>query len=117
MNAIVIHVAMSQLQSLFTASVVACDIAVESAVSLCERALRALIYKTEKSAVNNIHGSHIFELTKFHDCLSNERRSDQNCTRNSARVTFFCRSKIRPCAVISNQISSKFTREEVYYLF
>ena len=72
-NAMMIHVAMSQLQSLFTASVLAFDIAIASAVSLCERALRALIYKTEKSAVNNIHGFHIFELTKFHDCLLNER--------------------------------------------
>ena len=39
--------------------------------------------------------------------------NDQNYTK-AARVTF-CLSKTRPCAIISSQISFKFTREVVYY--
>ena len=38
--------------------------------------------------------------------------SDQSCTLNSARVNF-CLFKIGPCAVISSQISSKFSGEIV----
>ena len=39
-------------------------------------------------------------------------KSDQHCSQNSVRV-IFCLSKTEPCALISSQISSKFT-ESVY---
>ena len=41
--------------------------------------------------------------------------SHQNCAQNSGRVTF-CLSKTMSCAVISSQISSKFTGAVVYNL-
>ena len=55
------------------------------------------------------------EFNKTRWSCSWSTNSKQNCTQNSVNVSF-CLSKRGPCAVISSQISSKFTGEAVYHL-